>query len=169
MGSNLESDNISGSAPTLPESSATNGCDYLRDKLNQRITVLHGSVGWFRRRYYMATMSAVVLSASITIVAGMEGDWVNKYFAKNLVVAMGALSTVLSAWGAFFSPRDSWHLYADTLAKLRGLQARLAFTAANSGGVKLDPTETTKFFDEYQAILIAHNTRWAEIRSKGNS
>jgi hypothetical protein len=105
--------------------SAEDKLAYLGSRLAERATILHSSVAWYRRRHYTATMSTVVFSGGITILAGWKpelGSW-----ATNLILGLGALTTVVSAWGAFFSPRDSWLLYANTLGRLRALQADVEF------------------------------------------
>jgi len=82
------------------------GVEYIRKKLSDRVKTLQRSVVWYRRRHYITTLSAVLLSAAITVTAGLEGTWINGQITKNLVLVMGAMSTVMSAWGAFFSPRE---------------------------------------------------------------
>lgn len=87
--------------------------------------------------------------------------------ANNVILALGALSTLVSAWGAFFSPREAWLLYATTLGRLRGLQAKIDFMSRPPGHVE-DSAAVEAWFTDYQRILEEHNKSWLEIRSSSS-
>ena len=136
---------------------------YLMTEIDVRTKQFHGSVKWYRGRYYVSTISAVVLSGVITVIAGWKptlGDG-----ASNVILILGAVSTLVSAWGAFFSPRESWLLYAQTLAKLRALQVRMQFYFSTSSSAAASEAEVNEFFEKYQAIHDEHNRTWLEVRS----
>ena len=104
--------------------------DFLVNLINERARGLHSSTAWFRRRYYVSTISVVILSALITVLAGtkfIQEDWSN-----SLVLILSATVTVVSAWGVFFSPKESWFLTAEVLHKIRALQTRLDFELKSS-------------------------------------
>jgi hypothetical protein len=133
------------------------------NEIGVRTQQFHRSVKWYRSRYYASTISAVVLSGVITVIAGWKptlGDW-----SSNVILLLGALSTIVSAWGAFFSPKESWLLYARTLAKLRALQLRMQFTFAENPNASRDDGEIQDYFEKYQAIHDEHNKEWLEIRA----
>jgi hypothetical protein len=133
------------------------------NEIDVRARQFHNSVKWYRGRYYASTISAVVLSGIITIIAGWKpnlGDW-----SSNVILLLGAFSTIISAWGAFFSPRESWLLYAQTLAKLRALQVRMQYSFANDPSASHSDAEINEYFETYQAIHDAHNKLWLEIRA----
>ena len=135
---------------------------YLDSQLTARIASFHDSVKWYRRKYFTTSMSAVILSGLITVLAGWKGELLPGNVIQNVILFLGALTTVVSAWGAFFSPKESWHLYAMTLTKLRALQAELIYkrTPPNEINAEID-----KLFERYQAILDEHNRAWLEVRS----
>jgi hypothetical protein len=91
---------------------------YLVSTLNEQAKAFQRRAVWYRWRYYISTMTTVTLSPFITVIAGCRPDFgtvVNELsgssgasatsvVASNLTLGLAALSTVVSAWGAFFSP-----------------------------------------------------------------
>jgi hypothetical protein len=146
-------------------SSTSDQLAYLTKELRDRIKSFHSSVAWYRRRYYLATMSTVVLAALITIVAGWKPSLALGINENNVTLVLGALTTVISAWGAFFSPRESWLIYASTLNRLRVLEAKIDFLKVSSSQTSLGDGAITALFQEYQSTLDAHNKAWLELRS----
>lgn len=148
----------------MPEhSSATDRLTILAKELDARARQFHESVKWYRNRFYLSTLSTVLLSAVITVIAGWKpalSDW-----SSNAILVLGALSTLVSAWGAFFSPRESWLLYARTLAKLRALQLRIQFAFTEKSPTDPNDPSVQEFFETYQAIHDEHNKSWLELRS----
>lgn len=141
---------------------------YLDKELKDRCASFHGSVNWYRRRYYVATMSAVLLSALITLIAGWKPNLSIGVDGSNIVLILGAISTVISAWGAFFSPKESWGVYASTLNRLRALQAKIDFLTLEPKPLTATSDSIAELFQEYQSILDAHNKALFELRSEPN-
>jgi hypothetical protein len=111
-------------------------------------------------------MGAVLLSAVITIVAGLKLSLLPELPVSNIVLPLGALSTVIAAWGAFFSPQELWHLSYETRAKLRALEAKLEFAEREPNFHKQEPIFVADTFNEYQAILDEYNRKWHQLRRK---
>lgn len=111
-------------------------------------------------------MSTVVLSACITIIAGLKVYWITESLARNAVLILGAVVTVLSAWGAFFSPKEFWHLNSETYSKLRALQAKLEFLERGEDFPEKEAEVLGEAFVEYQKILDQYNQKWREIRGQ---
>lgn len=86
--------------------------------------------------------------------------------ASDIVLILGALSTVLAAFGAFFSPDQSWHLNAEIYGRLRALEAQLEFTERDRKFVDGEDAIVATFFDEYQSILADYNRKWQQLRQK---
>jgi hypothetical protein len=141
---------------------------YIEQQLKARIASFHASVGWYRRRYFGATMSTVLLSGVITLIAGWKPAELFGVHASNVILVLGAVSTVIAAWGAFFSPRESWLLCASTLNRLRALQARIDFLSREPGALAPASDSVAELFQAYQSILDGHNKAWFELRSKPN-
>ncbi|MFO0794356.1 MAG: SLATT domain-containing protein [Candidatus Brocadiaceae bacterium] len=141
---------------------------YIEEHFHAAFDSFHSSVGWYRRRYFFATMSAVLLSAVITLIAGWKPGGSLGVHASNVILVLGAISTVVLAWGAFFSPRESWLVYASTLNRFRALQARIDFLKREPDALTTASDSIAELFQEYQSILDAHNKAWFELRSKPN-
>jgi len=111
-------------------------------------------------------MSTVVLSAVITVVAGFKWDWVEEPQTRNIVLVVGALVTIISAWGAFFSPKDFWHLNNETYSKLRALQSKLEFLERAEDFSEREADSVKELYAEYQGMLDGHDKKWRELRQK---
>jgi hypothetical protein len=111
-------------------------------------------------------MSTVVLSAIITIATGLKSSFLSTAAGSNLVLVLAASVTVLSAWGAFFSPRDFWLLSAETYGRLRALKAKLEFLERDKDFSQSESKVVEEAFGEYQEILDAYNKKWQELRQK---
>jgi hypothetical protein len=156
---------------------------FLVQMLEERGNSFQKRAVWYRWRYYLSTMTTVVLSALITVIAGCRPDFgtaVNNLtphqandftnsIEANLTLGLAALSTVVAAWGAFFSPRESWLLYFTTCGRLRALQAKVAFNSRHSIGGNDQAHTVNAWFKEYQDILEAHNATWLQMRSSGSA
>lgn len=140
--------------------------DYLHRQIAERLRSLDASIVWYRRTHFQSLMTTVVLSASITIIAGLKSSQQFSALASDLVLILGALVTVLSAWGAFSSPRESWHLNTATYSHLRSLQTKLEFIERGQNFEQDAAKILTDSFAEYQQILNEHNEEWQKLRSK---
>lgn|SRR5215831_9738644 len=140
--------------------------EYLHRVIRFRLTRLDSSVAWYRKRHYISQMSTVVLSAVITVVAGFKWDWVEEPQTRNIVLVVGALVTIISAWGAFFSPKDFWHLNNETYSKLRALQSKLEFLERAEDFSEREADSVKELYAEYQGMLDGHDKKWRELRQK---
>jgi hypothetical protein len=111
-------------------------------------------------------MGTVVLSTFITIIAGMKSSFWSADAGSNLVLILGSCVAVISAWGAFFSPRESWHLSAETYGRFRALQAKLEFLERGQNLGQNEDQLVEEAFAEYQQILDAYNKKWQDLRQK---
>ena len=140
--------------------------EYLHRQIQDRFERLESSVQWYRWRHYRYQSSAVVLTASITVVSGLKLTLLPNVAASNIVLVLGALATVVAAFGAFFSPQQSWHLNAETYGRLRALEARLDFAERSSGFETREEEVVSRMFEEYQSILADYNQKWQQLRQK---
>jgi len=140
--------------------------EYLHRQMHDRLMQLESSVQWYRWRHYRYQSGTVVLSALITIVSGLKLTLLPDFAASNIVLFLGALSTVVAALGAFFSPQQSWHLNAEIYGRLRALEAQLDFAEREKNFEIDEDAILGKVFDEYQAILADYNKKWQELRQK---
>jgi len=140
--------------------------EYLHRQIQDRLTRFESSVQWYRWRHYRYQSGAVVLSALITVVSGLKLALLPDFAASNIVLVLGVLATVVAAFGAFFSPQQSWHLNSEMYGRLRALEAQLDFAERGSEFGKDEHAVVANMFDEYQVILADYNRKWQELRQK---
>ncbi|MEO6118855.1 MAG: DUF4231 domain-containing protein [Methylotenera sp.] len=140
--------------------------DYLHRQIAERLSRLESAAAWYRKTHFRGQMATVVLSATITIIAGMKYLSIVSTVASDIVLVLGALVTVISTWGAFFSPRESWHLNNATYTRLRALQAKLEFLERGASFEQDQLRVLADGFAEYQRILDDYNEHWQNLRSK---
>lgn len=140
--------------------------EYLHRQIADRLKQLDSSIQYYRWRHYRYQSGTVVLSALITVVSGLRLTILPESAASNIVLVLGSVSTVVAAFGAFFSPQQSWHLNAEIYGRLRALQADLEFAERGSGFAGSEGAAVEKIFAEYQAILADYNRKWQELRQK---
>jgi hypothetical protein len=137
--------------------------DFISKELKERIPSFHGSVDWYRHVYFVTSMATLILSGLITVLAGWKRDLPPEL--DNAVLILSALITVVSGWGLFFSPKNSWLIYAATLHRLRALQSKMEFMKAPPATTDGDERFASEIHAEYQATLDAHNKAWLDLRS----
>src|ERR1700761_2459296 len=107
------------------------GLDYLHRLFKERLGEWDSSKKWYRNRYYQYQASTVVLSALITVISGLKISGLPEgraeMIASDLVLILGAVVTVFAAFGAFFSPQESWQLNAEFYGRLKALETELYF------------------------------------------
>jgi hypothetical protein len=148
--------------------SAEDKLEYITAKLDSHIRSFQSSVNWYRGVSFYTSMATLMFSGLITIITGWKPELRVGIKTENLVLILAALITVVSAWGMFFSPKDSWLIYASSLNRLRALKAKIEFTKREPDFVKAADARALALYDEYQAIFDAHNKAWLELRTTSN-
>lgn len=138
---------------------------YLTHQISERLARLDSSAKWYRNRHYRWQLMSVFLSGVITIVAGLKSLPLDTAITSDILLVLGATSTVWTAIGAFFSPKDSWQLTADVYGKLRALDARIQFAEQSPTFNEHEGDFVACSFDEYQNILKDFNSRWQNLRN----
>jgi len=141
---------------------------FLHRQVSRRRTQLEQSIGWSRYTHHLAQIGPLVFAALITIVAGLKSVF-SLNLASNLVLALGALSMSLAAWGAFSSPRESWLLNSEICGRLRELQFKLEFAERAPDFHEKEVDVASEGFTEYQSILTELNDRYQQLRRKARS
>ena len=138
----------------------------ISETIDHRIEILRSSVRWYRRRFFIYQMSAVILSGAVTVLSGFKELWIGTDTKSDIILCLSALSTVIAAWSAFYAPRETWHLYTETLGKLLGLKARLSFQTCDLEENSSDNKSAEGAFKEYESIMNDHNQHWQQLRKK---
>jgi Protein of unknown function (DUF4231) len=141
--------------------------NYLMAQIKAQLVRLDGSVWWYRRRHYITKGSTIVLSTLITVISGISlpPDIISPGKTQALILIFGATISIITTFGSFFSPKESWLLGASTYDKLRKLQFELEF---KSKAFAEDANECP-FIDDacskYQAIIDEYNVEWFNLRT----
>lgn len=138
---------------------------YVLAEINDRLRRSSHSVAWYRSRHFLWQMSSVTLSGVVTILAGLK---LEVWGRADLILVISAISTVVAAWGAFFAPKDLWHLNSETFGKVRTLQAKIEFNQRDPEFAQRENVFAQEAFAEYQAIVEEHNQRWLQTRQKSS-
>ena len=99
-------------------------------------------------------------------MAGVKGTWIQEAVASNWILILSAIISIVSAFGAFYSSRETWHLKAATQAKLYALQNKLLFASNDPEFASKEHVVCQELFDEYEKVLTEHNQIWLELRKK---
>ncbi|WP_370944642.1 SLATT domain-containing protein [Amycolatopsis sp. cg5] len=116
--------------------------------------------GRFRRRSVLVKLLTLALSATSTIILGLQNldGWTGTAFALVAVV------TVVSALEPFFAWRSLWVLMEEVQYRFYRLRDDLSFYVATTPADELDIAVLRAKFDEYQAIWDKVGTRWIQYR-----
>ncbi len=114
----------------------------------------------FRRRAVAIRMFALALSATSTIILGLQNldGWTGTAFALVAVV------TVVSALEPFFAWRSLWVLMEEVQYRFYRLRDELGFYVASTSPEELDVEVIRAKFGEYQRIWDLVGERWLEYR-----
>jgi hypothetical protein len=117
-----------------------------------------------KRKSYFFRMAAVMLSATITVLLGLQvaTEWQDRL--ANLALVLSALVTVLTAADAFFQHRSLWIARARTTNRLARLEARIRYYKAGLDGKAPDPAHVDGFFGDLERILLEDEQAWLNLR-----
>jgi hypothetical protein len=143
-----------------------NKIDYISSKLENHMRSFDSSAFWYRRIYFWTSMGTLTISGLITVVAGWNVSSEYTAVQRHITLVLGAVATVVSGWGLFFSPKDSWLICATSLNRLRSLNSKIDFMKSLPSTVDTDQQLASEVYAEYQAIMDDHNKAWLALRSK---
>jgi hypothetical protein len=121
----------------------------------------HRWVFWFR---CMAIGSGFL--ATVLLGLDLANAPIAPQLVKNAALVFTSFATAVTAFEAYFNPRDLWVRYTLTSGRLKGLLARLEYRRCRGD---LVPEETDRIFEEMQEILAETNADWAKARDTARS
>ena len=112
-------------------------------------------------------LASVTFAAAVTVLLGLEvskniGPWLT-----NVALILGALITVLSAFGAFFDHRSLWIRRTVSLSRLFDLRRDIQFYVAGVEPEEFSMDQIEKFKDRFSRILQDDLREWLRLRSAG--
>jgi hypothetical protein len=146
--------------------------EFLLKELKGHIGSFSNKASWYRRVYFGTSMAALIISAAITVIAGwkhagppdpaMQAALADH--TSNYVLLLGSSLTVLTGYGFFFAPKNSWLLFAAAVNRMRALRGKIEFMQANPSPPEDEQKRADEFHSELQAILDDTNSGWLDIR-----
>ncbi len=115
-------------------------------------------MSFWRPRAFVGHIAVAVLGAMITLIAGLNvSGWTPPSSAvlrvilqrQNLILILGVMITVVSAWQAFYNHRERWVGYASIAERLRTLLAKVEFKSRP--GAPQDSADP--LYEEFDRIL----------------
>jgi hypothetical protein len=154
---------------TMPETESKT--QYLEQLIVEQLSSTSTDAKWYRRWYFFFQNGLVVIGATITITAGVKfnGAWTTGYSKGNILVFLGALSSVWAAIGGFYSPQQTWHENVMANNKLRALQAKLKLSEFEPDFAEKKEKIVDHYFAEFQKILDERNSNWLKTRESTKS
>lgn len=144
-----------------------NNLAFLEAQISESIAAFESSSNWYRKRYYLSSIGTAALSAIITIIAGWSVSFETaKVDSNDIILVLGAITSVLTVWGAFFSPKETWLMYAENLNDFRKLRAKIEFL--KHGTDTITTHDCKSLFEEYQHIHDKANATWLDLRKTHN-
>ena len=86
------------------------------------------------------------------MVPGLKLTIIPEFAASTIVLIFGALSTVGAAFGASFSPQQSWHLNAAIYGRLRNVKARYELDEHSNVFDNQEGAAIATMFNQHEAI-----------------
>ncbi len=120
-----------------------------------------------KRWTYALRIAVLLLSSGSTVLLGLNvvGDPSYLIWSRNLVLALGALSTFLVGLSAFWNVESYWLKQKVLFARVRALRERCYFLQARDGRLSQEQIEAA--FNEYGAMMDNRIEYWETLASKG--
>ncbi len=140
--------------------------EYLRRDLQERIAWQTKRLRWERFKALVLKTLAVVLAGGITVLLGLEGDFVNQEATKNIALVFGAVIVVLNAWEAFFDHRGLWIMHTTNRARMDALATDIEFYLAAREPGEVTAADAERFAQRYRQLGEAGLARWLQLHDE---
>ncbi len=131
-------------------------------QLKERIDSFESKSIWYRRTYFITSIGLLLISAAVTVIAGWKPPSAD---TTNIVLVLSTLLTVLSGYGLFYSPKNSWLIFASSTNRLRALRGKIEFMRADQISSQDEDKLARESFAEFQTILDETNKAWLDLRT----
>jgi len=138
-----------------------NTLSFLEEKVNTNISVLKDKSKKNKNRTGFLGVTAVSLSALITLTLGMDIDGYEAW-QKNIALVFGALLTIVNGWIFMFNYKKLWVRQKKTLLNLYQLKNKIEYL--KSVGT-YDQKKTDELFSEYVDIWKNDGNEWISIQN----
>jgi len=133
----------------------------IEEKLQHGIENVRGSRNYYRRGSQIQTVSLAVLSATTTLLIGL-----NEIYKQSTLVAFSlataGLTTVVAAWSSWFAFRKLWVNNTVALTRLWELRDRIDYDKAQMGQPPQE--KLIEYQNRLQQIFNSLNDTWVQAR-----
>lgn len=133
----------------------------IEEKLQHGIENVRGSRDYYRRGSQIQTVSLAVLSATTTLLIGL-----NEIYKQSTLVAVSlataGLTTVVAAWSSWFAFRKLWVNNTVALTRLWELRDRIDYDKAQMGQPPQE--KLIEYQNRLQQIFNSLNDTWVQAR-----
>jgi len=133
----------------------------IEEKLQHGIENVRGSRDYYRRGSQIQTVSLAVLSATTTLLIGL-----NEIYKQSTLVAFSlataGLTTVVAAWSSWFAFRKLWVNNTVALTRLWELRDRIDYDKAQMGQPPQE--KLIEYQNRLQQIFNSLNDTWVQAR-----
>lgn len=117
-----------------------------------------------KHRAFLLAMATVTLSAAITVLLGMHVSTASRQILANIALVLGALTTVLSTYEAFYNHRGLWIGRSITLSRIEDLERRVNYTAQDDTAEQ-DGRHVDHFMAELNRVIWEGREAWLRLRA----
>jgi hypothetical protein len=140
---------------------------FLKNEINNLID--HYKTDRQRHKLLALALKAmsVSLSGTITVLLGLKvSSGTTSVLFSNIALVLGAMTTVVGAYEAFFDPRVLWVRETVVFARLKDLERDLDFAENGSSDGELDSATLECFKVRLDSILNESLNAWLQLRGQ---
>lgn len=125
--------------------------------IDTEITRIDEKADKYRNSFYSMRIGLIVIAAIITILSGLNGNFLKKDCVLNLTLGLGTLITVMTSIETLFQIETKKNVYKLMLVELREIRSEIVYYSDNDN-VKLDERIRTHLFPKYQTVMAYSKT-----------
>jgi hypothetical protein len=118
-----------------------------------------------KRKSFYLQLSTVFLSATITVLLGLQTSGSTRQDLSNVALSLGALVTVLAAAESFFAHRGLWMLRTETVRRLETLDRHLDYYESHADSSLGNEGAIRHYEAQLDRILAEDHSSWQQIRN----
>lgn len=138
---------------------------FLRQRLEEGISYARNRRNAFRRSASLVKIFSLLLSASSTIILGLQD--LNLW--ASLAFSLVAVTTVVNAVEPFFNWRSRWVLMEEMQSKFHRLSDELEYLLIATPPEDLRADQIDPLFQEHQQVWAEASQRWIADRTRPSS
>jgi len=137
--------------------------EFLQAEIEKRIKGFQSSRDFYRRRAFLVTIGTTILSAATTVLLGLKIAECNETI-KVVAMIITALISIISAYNAFYAPKELWLVNNEAINKMYSLHHHIKYEL--SGKTSYDANLVNRFDQLYSDLLKEINEDWRNKRNK---